>query len=75
MLMFYQKLLSSQRQCQQENAFLQSGQQSNPIDNFPSYLTDFHPLFINSFENCLESFPSWKIVNSLTLTRNAKKIF
>ena len=75
MLMFYQKLLSSQRQCQQENVFLQSGQQSNLIDNFPFYLTDFPPFFINLFENCVEIFPSWKIVNSLTLIHNANNFF
>ena len=75
MLMFYQKLISSQRQCQQENVFLQSSQQSNPVNNFPFYLTDFHSFFISLFENCLESFPSWKLVNSVTLTHNTNNFF
>ena len=38
-------------------------------------MIDFHPFFINSFENCLESFPSWKVVNSLTFTHNTNNFF
>ena len=75
MLMFYQKFLSSQRQCQQESVFLQSVQQSNSINNLPLYLIYFHSFFINSFGKYLESFPSWKIVNSLTLTHNTNNFF
>jgi len=70
MFIAYQKLLSSQRQCQQENVFLQSGQQFNSINKLPFYLKGFHPFFINSFENCLEIFPSRKIVNDLTFVHN-----
>ena len=73
--MFYQKLLSSQRQYKQENVFLQSGQQSNLINNFLFYLADFHPFFINSFEKYLESFPSWMIINNLTFVHNTNKFF
>lgn len=75
MLMFHQKLLSSQRQCQQENVILQSGQQSNSINNFPFYLTDFYRFFINSYEKYLENFPSWKIVNNLTFVNNTNNFF
>lgn len=75
MLMFYQNLLSSQRQYQQENVFLEICQQSNLINNFPFHLKDFHPFFINSFEKYLENFSSWKIVNSLTFTHNTNNFF
>lgn len=75
MLMFHQKLLFFQRQCQQENVFLQSGQQFNSINKLPFYLKGFYPFFIDSFENCLEIFPSRKIVNDLTFVHNTNKNF
>jgi len=56
MPMFHQKLLFFQKQCQQENVFLQFGQQSNLINNFPFYLKDFHPFFINPFEKMFGNF-------------------
>lgn len=75
MLMFHQKLLSFQRQCQQENVFLQSDQQFNSINKLRFYLKGFHPFFIDSFENCLGIFFSRKIVNDLTFVHNANKFF
>ena len=44
-------------------------------NNFTFYLKDFHPFFIDSFENCLEIFPSRKIVNDLTFVHNTNKFF
>ena len=38
-------------------------------------MTKFHPFFIDSFENCLEIFPSRKIVNDLTFVHNTNKFF
>ena len=73
--MFHQKLLSLQRQCKQKNVFLQSGQQFNSINKLPFYLKGFHPYFIDLFENCLEIFPSRRIVNDLTFVHNTNKFF
>lgn len=75
MLIFYQKLLFFQRQYQQENVFLQYGQQFNSINKLSFYLKKFHPFFIDSFENCLEIFPSRKIVNDLTFVHNTNNSF
>ena len=47
MLMFHQKLLFFQRQCRQENVFLQSGQQFNSINNFP---------FVHNTNNSFQAF-------------------
>ena len=38
-------------------------------------MKDFHPFFIDSFENCLEIFPSRKIINDLTFVHNTNKFF
>jgi len=75
MFISYQLRLSSQRKCQQESAFLQPEQQSNPINNFPFYLTNFHLFFIGLFGNYLESFSSRKIVDSLTFANNTNNFF
>lgn len=75
MFIAYQKLLSSQRQYQRKNVFLQSSQQFNLINNFPFYLRDFRPFFISLFENYLEIFPSRKIGNDLTFVHNTNNSF
>lgn len=75
MLMFHQKILFFQRQYQQENVFLQYGQQFNSINSFPFHLKDFHPFFINSFEKYLEIFISKEMVNNLTFVHNTNNFF